>query len=141
MATVVAGMVTLSLFSAYSGIEFQNTTLLEEAQYYSEGLHIEIGDGDPIPVIVKDYNYNGTLYVTDFKINTSLLDSSSLLTPTGGNTQATVYTTSGNILYQGKITIQEIQQDQPYFVENDSILWIMVNLQGQYYRIGYEVIG
>ncbi len=145
MATVVIGMTVLSLFSAYAGIEFSQTTLLKEAQYYSEGLHIELGIGNPVPVIIEDYNYKGDLLITDFVVNTSS-NSVSVITPSmgydiGGNyTKITVYTTQGNILYQGEISTWTIQQGSIYFAKPDSIIWIMIDIQGYYYRIGYEVV-
>ncbi|AWR94878.1 hypothetical protein [Acidianus brierleyi] len=146
IATVVVGIAVLSLFSAYAGVEFSQATILKEAQYYSEGLHVELGEGNPIPVVIEDYNYNGTLLITDFVVSPSLLNSASVVTPSMGEevgnsyTEVTVYTTQGNIIYQGSIPIQDYKQGSVYFAKPDSIIWIMVNIQGNYYRIGYEVV-
>ncbi|BFH73270.1 hypothetical protein SJAV_12140 [Sulfurisphaera javensis] len=147
MATVVLGLVAVGLFASYGSITYANTVSLKQAQEYSAGLRITVGkvDGNEVPVLINDYDYNGSIYLVAFysKYNnpnyfTSQYAEINSTASLSGN--AKINSLNNGILYEGQISyyktytgdLQLVSVKPGYY----TILWIIIG----YYEVGYEVI-
>ncbi|AWR96565.1 hypothetical protein DFR86_02710 [Acidianus sulfidivorans JP7] len=147
MATLVMGLVSVGLFASYGSIVYSNTVSLQQAQYFASGLRVTMGksSGNIVPIIIDDYNYNGTIYLVAFY---STVDNPEYFTPNYATINSTspqsgnaeIKTLNNGILYEGEIQyyvshtgdIQFISINPKYY----TIIWIIAS----YYLIGYEVI-
>ncbi len=143
VATVVLGLVVFSLFSVYSVAEYSRQVILNEARSYAEGLYYQVGTpaGDEYPVVIKDFNYNGTLYLYFLTFTPSEANSAQYLTPPPGSGNTVIYSVTGQELYQGQLPLMKYEQGTPVLVQNLTVVWVIANVSGGLFRIGEVVVG
>jgi hypothetical protein len=162
IATILIGLVVLGLFGGYFGIQASNINNIKQAQEISTSLQIrelQISNSSGINFVIYPFipNYNISLYIVAFQVNSSLQNSQAYVTPLqsegwvnvnytiGSYRPIVVHSDSGSVLYNGKYNgnayIYSTHSNSVQFIYlkngENAILWFIVNLNGQYYRIGY----
>ncbi|AWR93286.1 hypothetical protein [Acidianus brierleyi] len=158
IATIIIGLIALGLFGGYFGIQASNINNIKQAQEISMSLQIrelQISNSSGINFVIYPFipSYNIALYIVAFQVSSSLQNSQTYVTPLqsegwvnvnytiGSYRPIVVYSDSGSVLYNGNAYIYSTHSNSVQFIYlkngENAILWFIVNLNGQYYRIGY----
>lgn len=165
IATIIIGLVVLGYFFGYFGIQSANAIAAKEASSIASSLQIKelavqnVGNKTSIIILPYDPQYSSRIiYIAVFTFNKSNLSPQAITPSPSSNwipvnssnptisTSLTIYSPSNDILYQGPIKMYQTYMNTPQFINlnkgEKAMVWIIVNENNNYYRVGYlEVFG
>ena len=168
IATVVIGLVLLTLSSAYSAYQSSKVYVQEQAENIANGLYITVSkpvntsSGSSVYIIVPyDFNYNGTIYITAFYVPSYMkgfqqvtpqfayIENNEIVYAEINSTKPTInattlYFTNLNLMYQGKVELWETVTGAPQVITVSppkgyiTVVLIFAQVDNKFMEVGYE---
>lgn len=156
--TIILALGIFAFASFYLSAQAVSAETINEAQNIANGFYIQmtpptiVNNNYCFAISLKNFNYNGTLYMTIFYYDKSLYGNP-YITPefskgwgildgtTGKTYDIEIYSISLSSLYQGPIKLWELSSNSIFSVSfpsnYDGILLILSYLNGKYVEVGY----